>query len=192
MRLIITSLIIAFALIIVSCSPDLFTLNQRNNKYVNGLIMSDLDNVDVMNDNSLMLYDGGFIAMRRPELTGLTADFTVNIKKGDGVMFAIRSVSDHFSDHPGIYFDYSTGGSSVIEKGKDRIYLKNVYAKIDEPTRIIISNDCSYYNIIVDCDTVYKGRTWLPNTEYVIVKALPKSDVLLSGISITNTIVENE
>jgi hypothetical protein len=192
MRLIIIISITVAALMLASCSPDLFTLNKRNNQYIGGLIMSDLDDVDIINDNSLMLYDGGAVAMGRSELTNLTADFTVDVMKGEGLRFAIRSVSDHFDKQPAIYFDYSTEGSSVIEKGKEKILLHNIKAKINQPTRIIFKNDCSYYSIIVDCDTVYTGRTWLPNTEYVIIKTLPKSDVLLSGISITHTIVENE
>ncbi|TAL68474.1 MAG: hypothetical protein EPN82_10815 [Bacteroidetes bacterium] len=145
--------------------------------------MSDYGTVDVINDNSVMLYDGGFIALKKPGITDLVSDITVDLKEGEGAWFAIRCASNKNEEHPGILLTYSTNGVLVQEKGKSPVNLVQYKAKIDEPTRIVFRNDCKRYDIMINCDTVYTGWTDLPNTEYVLVKALPKSKVLLTGIS---------
>ncbi len=167
---------------LLACNPDEFELN-KGIKEIAGLKMSGLETVDVINDNSVLLEDGGFIALARNKITDLVSDITVDIKEGDGAWFAIRCASNNYENHPAILFTYSINGLSVQEKGKPLISLDKFKANGREPSRIVIKNDVKRFDILVDCDTVYTGFTDIPNTEYILIKSLPKSKVLLTGIS---------
>jgi len=177
-------LIICIILTIVSaCVNEQFVLNEGNKELIVGLKISGTETIDEVNDNSVMLYDGGFIALKRYGITDLVSDVTVDIREGEGAMFAIRCASNNYENHPAIILTFSVNGLSVQEKGKPIINLDKYKASKNEPSRIVFRNDCKRYDILVDCDTVYTGFTEIPNTEYLLIKTLPKSKVLLTGIS---------
>jgi len=177
--------------IIYSCAPDQFILNQRKREIINGLIISNIDSVEVIGDNAIQLYGGGHVAMRRSHMTQILADFTVKILQGDGLRFAIRSVSDNFENHPAIFFDYTIKGSKVFEKGKFETIIDSVKAKVNDIKRIKIMNYGKNLFITVDCDTIFNGRTELPATEYILIQALKSTNVQISGIDINKSDEEN-
>jgi len=177
-------LIVCIILAIVpACVNEQFSINMGNKELIVGLKMSDTETIDEVNDNSVMLNEGGVIALKRQGITDLVSDITVDIKEGEGVWFAIRCASNNYENHPAIMFTFSKNGLTVQEKGKPLIYLAQYKASMVEPSRIVFRNDCKRYDILVDCDTVYTGFTEIPNTEYLLIKTLPKSKVLLTGIS---------
>jgi hypothetical protein len=167
-----------------ACTSDDFTLESwKDNKVeIDGYMISGYGTVKEK-DNSVMLYEDAYISLRRKGYTELGSDITVEIKEGEGVQFAMRCVSNKSENHPAILFTYSTGGSTIQEKGKSPINISQYKAKINEPVRIVFLNDCKRFDILLDCDTVYTGWTDIPNTDYLLVKALPKSKVQLTGIS---------
>lgn len=166
-----------------ACVNEQFVLNEGNKELIVGLKMSGTETIVEVNDNSVLLNDGGFIALKRQGITDLVSDITVDIKEGEGAMFAIRCASNNYENHPAILFTFSKNGFAVQEKGKPLINLDKFKASEKEPSRIVFRNDGKRYDIIVDCDTVYTGFTEIPNTEYLLIKTLPKSKVLLTGIS---------
>lgn len=177
-------LLLIIITLLPSCNYDEFTLNKNiRGEEFKCFILTDYRTCEQLNDNSVMIYDGGLIALRRYDRTDLVSDVTVEIKEGEGAKFAMRCASNNNENHPAVWFTYSTNGIAVQEKGKSIINLGSYKAKINEPARIVFSNECKRYDIMVDCDTVYTGWTDIPNTEYLLIKSLPKSKVLLTGIS---------
>ena len=171
--------------LLCSCMPDDFTLKtgKYNNDIINGYNKSVYGTYDDINDNTVMLKENGYVSLRRQGFTELTTDITVELIEGEGVQFAIRCVKNKSENHPAILFTYSTSGSAVQERGKASLAFPQYKAKIKEPVRIVFKNDCKRYDILLDCDTVYTGWTDIPNTDYLLVKSLPKSRVFLTGIS---------
>jgi hypothetical protein len=177
--------IIALILLaLASCAPDEFLLNKGlYENQVNGLKMTSIDDVDVVNDNSIFIRNSGIVALTLAEKTQLIFDVTVDLQSGDGLRFAFRTVSDNYATHPGIFFDFTTSGSRVRENQTTLAAVDSVRAKIGQLSRIRIFNDGKIFTILADCDTVYYGRTELPATEYLIIESLRGSEALIKGIS---------
>jgi hypothetical protein len=183
--------IILVIFILISCTPDKFTLNNKSEYRIEGLIMSNLDCVEVDKDNAIMLHPGGRAALRTFDLTQLLADFSVNIYSGQGIRFAIRTVSKYYPNSPSLVFDYSLSGCKIIENDKIIGFNDSVKVKFKEPARIIIKNDGEFYSIKVDCKEVFKGFTKIPSTEYIILETLMESEAYVYGIKFANVIKED-
>lgn len=180
-------------LMIQSCIvKDTFTLYPSKTENIEVRKMSVMGTFEEVNDNSVMLSEGGFIALKKYGITDLVSDITVDIKEGEGAMFALRSASNNNELHPAILFTYSKNGFAVQEKGKPLISLDKYKAIEKEPSRIVFINDGKRYDIIVDCDSVYTGFTEIPNTEYLLIRTLPKSKVLITGINMIEKGEEEE
>ena len=170
------------------CTPDLFWLNRQQPNQVPGLIMSGLESVEKTADNALVLHDSSRAALALPMITQLEGDFTVELKKGDGVRFAIRSASANYEIHPAIKFDFTVNGCIIKENNELKGNADTVKAIYNEPSRIIIQNDGKIVRIKVDCDIVYYAKTELPATEYIIVETLPGSEAYLYGINFADVL----
>ena len=176
-------------IILSSCSPDKFILNQNERYPISGLIMSGLDRVDVIGENVLILNEEGRTALRSVGLTQFRADFTVELLKGDGIRLSIRSASHHYRYHPSLALDYTSNGCSITENGRLVKKIDSIRAIYRTPTRIIMENDGKYCQISVDCNIIYKGPTPLLATEYIILESINDTKARITGISF-NDILE--
>ncbi|MFH1050277.1 MAG: hypothetical protein V1779_05020 [bacterium] len=183
-----TKLIIGFILLITisACHPDIFYLNRNvsETEEISGFIIGSLDSVEQFAKNGMMLYSGSMIDMYCNEIpiTQFQADFTTELNRGSGLSFSFRTIIDHFELHPNITFEYSTNGCKVFDSGKLLTNVDSIKAEINKPARIIIENYGKLFNIVVDCDTVFYGRTELHATQHMILKPFPGSDIRLTGI----------
>ena len=180
-----TKIIIPISILIIfiiSCNPYQYYLNIQQQKSISALNMSKLDSVELMADNAILIYPGSRTAMRMFELTQLEADYTVELKQGKGVRFAIRAVSNEYDNHPKITFDYTTEGCVIKENGVLRNSVDSVKALPNVPTRVIIHNDGKLIKIKVDCTEVYYAKTEIPATEYIVIESIENSVVYISGI----------
>jgi hypothetical protein len=183
MSKIVIILILLFS-VLISCSPDRFTLNVNEEIAIYGLIMSGLESAEKPDEysNALHLRSNARIALAAPYLTQFESRFTVEIKKGGGLKFSIRTISDNFDAHPRIQFLYDSFGSTIYENDRKIIAVDSIKATAMEKKLIRLSNYGDYYTITVDCDTVITGRTKLPATEYVIIETLDDTEIFISGI----------
>ncbi len=180
-------IIIACAIITISaCHPDIFVLNRNvsDTEEISGFKVCPLDSVDVFAKNGMMLYSGSFVDMYCKEIpiTQFQADFTAELLNGSGLIFNFRTIIDHFELHKNISFEYSTNGCKVFDSGNLITKVDSIKAELNKPTRIIIENYGKLYNIIVDCDTVFYGKTDLNLTQHMILKPYSGTDVKLTGI----------
>jgi len=179
------SIILIFSIsFMMSCSPDRFTLNELEGITIYGLIMSGLETADKPDEfsNALHLLPNARIALAASYLTQSESRFTVEMTKGSGLKFSIRTISDNFDTHPRIQFLYDSFGSTIYENERKIIAVDSIKATAMDKKLIILSNYGDYYTITVDCDTVITGRTKLPATEYVIIETLDDTEVFISGI----------
>ncbi len=185
-------LIAALALFLLnSCQPDTYFLNRKVAEYmISGEILSHIDSVEKSGENAVLIHSGGITSLRVLKITQLIADFTIEASNGKGIRFAFRTNSNDYPEHNAIRFDYTTEGSSVFENNSLLARVDSVKLTHYEPVRLKIYNDGIYYKILVDCDTVYKGSTMLPATEYVIIESLGGTEALLSGIDFAEIVDE--
>lgn len=171
------------SILFYSCAPpDAFILNRKEPVQIYGLIMSGLETVEQVRDNALYLLPDAMVALKAEEKTQLATDFTVELRDGDGIRFAFRTISDNYEKQNKITFDYTINGCLVKENEKIITKVDSIRAVLNDQKLIRILNEGNTYSITVDCDTVIKARTKLLATEYVIIKALNRTEAVLSGI----------
>ncbi|MBS1538888.1 MAG: hypothetical protein JST20_14215 [Bacteroidetes bacterium] len=159
-----------------------FNRDNRQGVYCVGENLSELDSAEQIADNAVLMYSGATVAMASNLATNFVGDFTVNIKKGNGLRINYRTTSENYKSIPGLAFIYSTSGSWIEENGSIIAQLDSIKAITEQPERIQITNLGKKYSIQVGCDIVYRGITELPATEYMIPSTLSGSTVVVSGI----------
>lgn len=178
------SILILLLFLLYSCTPYNFALKRFSEIPIFGLIMSDLGSVEIPSkySGSIILKENARVALAISNQTQFISYFNVNIEKGAGLIFSFRTISNSFESHPSIQFKYDTYGSYIYNNKKLINSIDSIKAQIGKQKLISISNNGEYYQVTVDCDTVYKGRTKLPATEYVIIESLEGTKAYISGI----------
>jgi hypothetical protein len=184
-------LAIILILFISSCQPDKFSLNKHEAYPVGGMIMGNLDSVDVYGQNAFRLYPGGAVAIRVTSLTQFSADFTVELEKGSGVRFSIRTVSNNFEERPSLTLDLRNDGYIIEDRSISSKQSDSVKLMPGSPLRLIIENDGKYLSIKTDCSLIYKNPEELPSTEYLVIESIGESQVKIFGIEFSY-VHENE
>ena len=181
-------LLLLLIIFISGCSPDSFTLHKNKHdvnskiRQINGLIMSDLDSFEQLNDNSILLKENAVIAMQVSNITQLRAQFLVELIKGNGLTFNLHTVSNWFDIHLRISFRYYTNELSVW---KDTTSLYNNFSKqIDTNQKewIVFENYGNDFKIILGCDTIFNKKINSVATEYVIIETGKNTEVKLESI----------
>ena len=170
--------------------PDKFMLNKSDPKPIAGYILSPLGTVEQVAENAIYVHQGGIVSLRNGGLTQLFADFTIEIRSGKGVKFAIRTNSIDYPNHPSITLEYTTDGCFIKENNAMIFERKEIKANQFEPARIKIINDGEFIIMAVDCEVLKVFKTKLKSTEYVVIESMENSDLLVSGIRFTNIIDE--
>ena len=165
--------------------PDKFKLDKTSSAPIEGVILSDIDLVDVTRDNELSILDGGIVSIKRPNITLSQIDFVTYLRDGDGLRFYTRTDNKKYRKEQGIMFEWTKSGSAVYQNGVKLASADSIKAAENHPSKIILLQDGDYFQITVDCDTVIKARTRLPGSEFLIIESVNSSS-LISAINIDN------
>ena len=180
------NLAILFLFLITACSPDTFLLNKNSSfadsRVIFGFKMNELDSVEVTGENSLALHKGAIVGLALDNITQLHCDITCELTQGTFIRFATRTIGAEYEKQKGITFDYSTANSVISYNGEVIRTVDSIKAELNKPSRIHILNDGNLLNVIVNCDTVFYGKVFIPATEYLIVETPNNSTAKLSGI----------
>jgi hypothetical protein len=176
----------AGAIVIIACGllphPDTFKLEEGEAAPIEGFILSDINLVNKICDNEIHIHKNGACSIKRPDLTTNYFEFTVTMYSGDGLRVMTRKDRKKYKNQPGIFFEWTKDGSVVYENGKELARTNLLKAPVKSPVKISFINEGSYFLFIADCDTIVKGRTNLPESEYYILQSM-NSELDLSGIS---------
>jgi hypothetical protein len=170
-------------LLITSCITEKFVLNRSASNAIEGKIIGNIDSVNISHENAFSLLGNGQVALKVPELTQFTGDFTVELERGEGLQFIFRTLADKFNQRPRIIFDYKLNGCKVMQNDSLITVVDSINANSTEAKLIKIENYAGSFKITVDCDTVFYGKTNLECTEYIIIKSLNNSKAFISGIN---------
>jgi len=181
-------LLLLLLIIINGCHPDSFVLHKNKDdvnskiRQINGLIMSDLDSFEKLDDNSFILKENAIVAMRVRDITQLRAQFLVELIEGNGLTFNFHSVSNWFDIHNKISLKYYNNEISIW---KDTTSLYQNYAKKIDTNRkewVIYENYGNNLTIILGCDTIFNKRINSISTEYVILETGKNTEVKLESV----------
>jgi hypothetical protein len=173
---------IILILFVSSCQPDKFSLNKHEAYPIGGLIIGNLDSVDVFGRNAFRLYPGGAVAIRVTSLTQFSSDFTIELEKGTGVRFSVRTVSNNFENHPSLTLDLRKDGYIIGGFGKTNQQSDSIKLEPNSPMRLFLENDGKFIIIKTDCSLIYKNPEELPSTEYLVIESIDDSQVKFTGI----------
>ncbi len=181
-------LLLLLVIIINGCHPDSFVLHKNKDdvnskiRQINGLIMTDLDSFEKLDDNSFVLKENAVVAMRVRDITQLRAQFLVELLEGNGLTFNFHSVSNWFDVHNKISLKYY---NNEISLWKDTTSLYQNYSKKIDTKRkewVIYENYGNNLTIILGCDTIFNKRINSIATEYVILETGKNTEVKLESI----------
>ena len=183
-----TFILIAITIIaIVSCGilphPDTFMLNETTSSPIEAFKLSDISLVNKTFDNEFKMHRGGICAIKSEYITTNKLEFTIRLYEGNGLRVMTRTDKRKYKTEPGIVFEWTKKGTSFYENGQ-KLYSTSQFEAIDNfPTKFSFINNAKYYYLITDCDTIYKGTTTLPSTEYFIFESLD-AEMKITGISV--------
>lgn len=178
----ISFIIIIIIMIFQSCAPDEFVLNQESQYLINGIKLSSLNSIEQIATNALLLHENSITGLCLTNITQIYADFTMELRKGNGIRFAVRTNLNDYPNHPSITLDWTIEGCIVKENGKVINVNNSIKAIPFYPTRIIIVNDCELVKMYSDCNLIAQFKTKLPCTEYVVIEAEKGTEALAKGI----------
>lgn len=145
-----------------------------------GIAISDWRDVETTN-SYIRIKPGGRFAIRVEDQTQFLAQFDMAILSGTGANFYTRTVTHRFDPSNGIAFHYAVDGCSVrTEEGKTIPLEFNADTK-EETIKVLSEADQVEFS--VGCERVYEGLSILEGTEYIIIEALPDSELELRAIN---------
>ncbi|MCB0711559.1 MAG: hypothetical protein KDD67_04425 [Ignavibacteriae bacterium] len=133
------------------------------------------------NGSYIRIKPGGKFAVRVDDQTQYLAQFDMAILSGTGANFYTRVVTDKFDSSDGIAFRYAVDGCSVRREDGTTIPLE-FNADTEEQTIKVLS-EADQVEFSVGCDRIYEGQSQLEGTEYIIIEALPDSELELRAIN---------
>jgi len=165
--------------------PDQFQLYKTSSAPIDGFILSDITMAKATKDNELLLLPNGMVSLKRPNITHSSFSAITSFSSGDGLRFYFRTDRRKYESEPGLVFEFTKNGSIVYDNGVKVAETDTIKAVPGKKDKIIILSDADYFQITVECDTVYKGRTKLVSSEFVLIESI-NSNALLSAIYYDN------
>ena len=165
--------------------PYFFRLNRLSTSPILACYnLSQIDSVDIIADNSVKIFKGGKVAFALPEVADHIADFTITPSNGSEFSLVCRTTPRELKEHRGLEFLFLKGSIDVVENGKKIDEIKNVFCSKGITERIILVNDASELSLQVGCTVVYRGKTHIPGSEYVVLQSHNDTELKVQAISL--------
>jgi len=177
--------VLGFA-VLISCSPDRFTLDKISGQNrISGFELRTIHDADVKYDNAFILNEKGIVSLRAENETDGSWDFGLNFLFGQNMNIVFRDVPFGYKTPRGLCVNLSGKTIKISESGKE-VFSQTNELNYSGIVRIQFLNDGFNYTLIMDCDTIYKGRSAIPSTEYIIFESLQNTKAFISGIDFKN------
>ena len=147
---------------------------------LDGITISNWRDVQTVGDY-IRIKPGGRFAIRVEDQTQYLAQFDMAILSGTGANFYTRAVTHQFDPSDGIAFHYAVDGCNVRTEEGTIIPLE-FNADTEEETIKVLS-EADQVEFSVGCNRIYEGGSRLEGTEYIIIEALPDSELELRAIN---------
>lgn len=140
-------------------------------------ILSPVHSVEHSSSESL-IKDGGSLDMSYFGLTEYSFSVDTRLEQGDGFQLLIRPVVMHgVVRDSGLVIIFSKRGVAIDSNG--RIISEKKYPTVSDGASVLLSvkSDNTFTEIVYGCDTVYKNRLTKIESDDIVFKTLPKSEV---------------
>lgn len=177
-------LLFAMAVMAAGCATERFYLYKGFSYQIEGEILGAIDSVEVSHDNAFLLRPGGIVSLRMEGVTEFFSEFDLRVQQGSGVRLALRTSKYKYFERPSITCDFTSAGAEVKENGKLLAMKNDIKAVPGNLQKVRIHNYNHVCNIVIECDTVWSGRTDLFDSEYIVIESLGKTYAYISGMEL--------
>jgi len=165
--------------------PYFFRLNRISTSPILAAYnLSHIDSVEQTADNSVKIYKGGKIVLALGEAADHVTDISITPRNGTEFTMGFRTTVREYKEKKGLEFVFANNTLLIKENGKTIDEKKNVTLSKNIQERFIIVNDASEYSVQVGCDTVFRGKTILPGTEYIFLTTQNNTEINANAISV--------
>lgn len=175
----ISTIPILLAVVCCGCAYERYTIAVGDYE-VEGIALDDWRNVQRSGD-FIRILPGGRLALRTEDYTQFLVQFDMAILQGTGANIYLRTVSHQFDPSKGILFHYAVDGCSVRTEAGRTVPLE--FNADTEEQAIRMLSEADRIEISVGCERIYEGSSTLEGTEYIIIEALPDSEIELRAIN---------
>jgi len=176
------SIVILALIILLSCTPDRFTLDKISGQNrIDGFELRTISDATAKYDNAFILNENGIVSLRAAGETDGVWDFGLNFLYGSDLNIVLRDVAYEFREPYALMINISNDIVSIQNFGQTD-FKQKTKCNFSKTVRVQIINDGFNYSLVLDCDTVYKGRTKTPNTEFIIFESIDNTKAFVSGI----------
>lgn len=177
--------ILLILVIAISCTPTQFSLNEMGGTNIIGCkILSELNSVEKISDNSVLMKPKSKLAMRVTALTQTESSFVIKLTKGDGINFAYRTTENSLSENRSLKIELSKTGVTITESGKILHNNPNVKLLLGQNHKLRCVNEGKNLKIYLDCDEITNIATNLPATEFIFAETHENTEAKLENIDI--------
>lgn len=161
--------VLAVLILLSACSPTRFTLQRNSGWPIDGRILNNRGNVDVVNDKRVSISDTARVALRCQELTDATFDTEVLLGEKNRIELQFRTTpyDDSLNSVRGISLVIEPN-LTTVSTNTDTLY-KAIPIPRNAPFRIVVAQYGRYVDIEVACEKVGRLTTYSPSTEWVII-----------------------
>lgn len=168
-------ILIAALLITSGCHPYSFWMGGPH--AVSCEILTPLHSVDHAID-SATLHDTAAIDMNYFGATQYQITMGVQLKAGNGFRILLRPVVEHRDVRDsGIILTATTSGISIDSGRIVALTRPDVMIAKDKIIHVSLLSQNNYMQVVLDCDTVFRGWTKRNESDDIVVQALPASEV---------------
>lgn len=175
-------ILFAIALLAGGCATEKFYLYKGLSYQIEGEILGAIDSVEQTHDNAFVLRPGGIVSLRMSGVTEFFSEFDLRLQQGSGIRFALRTGKYKYSERPSITCDFTSDGTEVKQNGKFLAMRNEIKAVPGELQKVRIHNYNHVCNIVIECDTIWSGRTDLLDSEYIIIESIGKTYAQITGM----------
>lgn len=167
-------LLLICVLVFAACEPYEFTMSR--DQPIDGLILTPLETV-APGTLVTTVHDGGAIKLSNFGITEYSLTFGLNLKAGTGVEVLIHPrVEVNRVVDSGIVASITSKGESLIDNG--RVLANRPDFSLDSKLEAVnIISEAHFLQVLVGCDTLYRGPSDRIESDDIVVRSLPGSDV---------------
>lgn len=169
------SIILAVGFVFAGCNPYQFVIGGPH--IVTAYILTSLPGVD-HNEYMATLRDTAALDLNYYGATEYYLTMGVRVQSGSGFRILLRPVVEH-RDIPdsGIIVTATASGVTLEDAGRLILSRPDVIVPIGHPVHVALLSANNYYQVVFDCDTVFRGWTKRKESDDVVVQALQSSTV---------------
>ncbi len=156
-------------ILLSACSPTRFTLQRNTGWPIDGRILNNHHNVEVVGNKNVSIRDSARVALRCEQLTDATFDTEMLLGENDRIELQFRTTpyDDSLNNVRGLSVVIEPNLTTVIAN-TDTLY-KAIPIPKSAPFRIVVTQFGRYVDIEVACEKVGRLTTVSPSTQWVII-----------------------